>query len=198
MYFNPVVLDEAFSAEDREALVALLNSGTPTKSWKDGASSRLVKKFDELETYFSKKLEPIAREIFGDPTLKTTYSVYLDYNKPTSKLTPHRDTNACTYTLSYSVSAKTPWALTIAGEDFTILPGQALAFMGGFDEHGRGDMPDPENNRVEVIMFHFCPEDHWYFTEGPDYIYYLNDNGLLKDGDTYELSPKYIERFGKK
>lgn len=198
MHFSPVVLDSPFSLEDRQKLIELLRAGSPTKSWKDGASSRLVKKFDELETYFSKKLEPVAREIFGDPTLKTTYSVYLDYNKPTSNLTPHRDTNACTYTINYSVSAKTPWALTVGGKDFNFLPGQALAFMGGFDEHGRGPMPDPENNRVEAVMFHFCPEDHWYFTEGPDYVYYLNDEGLLPDGDSYQASPKYIEKMSKK
>jgi hypothetical protein len=67
--------------------------------------------------------------------------------------------------------------------------------MGGYDSHWRNEMPDPENNIVEMIMFHFCPEDHWYFTEGPDYVYTLKENGLLEtlEVDSYELSPKYLK-----
>jgi hypothetical protein len=133
-----------------------------------------VRKYAELEEVFSKKLEPLARQIFGDETLKTSYSAYVDYNQPTSHLPMHLDMNACTYTIDYCVSAKTPWGVVIEDEEFFFKPGQALAFMGGNDNHGRNPMPDPENNRVEMIMFHFVPADHWYFTEGPDYIYKLH------------------------
>lgn len=198
MHFDPKIIPNLFDAEDRVEILALLESGTPIKSWKDKSSSRLVKKYSELDEHFSRKLEPIAREIFNDPSLKTTYSVYLDYNQPTSNLEQHRDTNACTYTINYAVSSRTIWPLIIDDQEFIIEPGQGLAFMGGFDKHGRGPMPDPDTNRVESIMFHFCPSDHWYFTEGPDYIYYLSDSGLLKDGDSYELSPKYIEKLNQK
>jgi hypothetical protein len=190
MYFQPVVLPELFSEEDQARLRELLDSKKYSKSWLDRAKSRGVKKFPELEEYFSKKIELIAREVFGDPTLKTTYSVYLDYNKPTSALPPHRDNNACTYTIDYNVSARTPWGLQIEGEEFHWPIGDGLAFMGGFDSHSRLEMPDPENNRVEVIMFHFAPADHWYFTEGPDYLYVLQEQGKLRDFDSYELSPK--------
>jgi len=196
MHFTPVILNNLFSDEDREALLNLLSSNKHSNNWNDKHRSRVVKKFPELE-YFSKKLEPIAREVFKDNTLKTSYSVYLRYDKPTSQLEMHRDNNACTYTIDYAISHKTPWAMTIEGEDFFIEPNQGLAFMGGYDSHGRKDMPDPENNVVEVIMFHFCPEDHWYFTEGPDYVYYLKDNDLLPHGEAYHLSPKYIEKTEK-
>jgi hypothetical protein len=189
LHFNPVILKDVFTAEDVVLLKKLLTSGGEDKNWADRKNDRRILKFPDLEAYFSKKLEPIAQKIFNDPTLKTTYSVYLDYNKPTSKLPAHRDNNACTYTVDYCVSADTPWPVVIEGEEFLFLENEALAFMGGYDSHWREAMPDPENNRVEVIMFHFCPSDHWYFTEGEDYFYYLMDNNLLSDGDSYHLSP---------
>jgi hypothetical protein len=173
MHFNPVVLSNLFTQEETARLRELLDSKEYLKSWADTAHDRRVRKYAELEEVFSKKLEPLAREIFGDSTLKTTYSVYVDYNKPTSNLPMHHDMNACVYTIDYCVSAKTPWGVLFEDREVMFEPGQAVAFMGGHDAHGRSPMPDPENNRVEVIMFHFCPADHWYFTEGPDYVYKL-------------------------
>lgn len=190
MHFEPVVIENLFNAEDTKRLKELLATGSPSKNWRDPNNSRRVLKFEELDSYFSKKLEPLAQRIFNDDKLLTTYSVYLDYNKPTSKLPMHKDNNACTYTISYCVSAKTPWALLIGDKSYTAADGTGVAFMGGYDSHGRPDMPDPDTNRVEVVMFHFCPDDHWYFTEGPDYMYELMDAGLLPEGDSYYLSPK--------
>lgn len=189
MHFDPVIIDSLFDKEDMDALRVLLDSGIAVKNWKDPHNDRRILKFTELDTYFSKKIEPLARVIFQDRTALASYAIYLDYNKPTSKLPPHKDNNACTYTIGYSVSAKTPWPIIIGDKEFTVSPGSAIAFMGGHDDHGRPDMPDPENNRVEVVMFHFCPEDHWYFTEGPDYFYELMDSGRLSKGDSYHLSP---------
>lgn len=180
MHFRPVVVLDVFSEADKAELQALLDSGQAKKSWADKNMNRGVKKFTELEEHFSKKLEPLAREIFGDKTLKTTYSVYMDYNQPTSNLPMHKDQNACVYTLDYCVSQITPWGVVVGGEEFFLEPGQALAFMGGHDLHGRNAMPNSEANRVEMIMFHFCPEEHWYFTEGPDYIYKLAAEGKLE------------------
>lgn len=199
MYFNPKILDNLLSKEDHQALKALVDSDGWSKSWKDSRRNRGVRRYTELDSYFSKAIEPKAREIFGDASLKGSYAVYLDYNKPTSQLPAHRDNNACTYTIDYCISAKTPWGVIVEGEEFIFGEGQGLAFMGGYDSHWRNAMPDPENNRVQVIMFHFCPADHWYFTEGPDYVYDLKDRGMLDtfESDTYELSPKYIEKMAK-
>jgi hypothetical protein len=198
MHFEPKLLDNLFSAADHEKLRALIDSDDFKKSWKDSKKDRGVKRFTQLDDYFSKAIEPTAREIFSDPNLKSTYAVYLDYNKPTSSLPPHRDNNACTYTIDYCLSARTPWGVVVEGEEFIFSEGQALAFMGGYDSHWRNEMPDPDNNRVEVIMFHFCPEDHWYFTEGPDYGYKLQDQGLLTESESYLMSPKYLERLQQK
>lgn len=196
MHFEPVVVQNVFNEKDLKKLRRLLDKGTPLKNWRDRKNNRRVLKYKKLDSYFSKKLEPIARKIFKDDTLKSTYSVYLDYNSPTSKLSMHKDNHACTYTIDYCVSQKTPWGVVIEGQEFFMNENEGLAFMGGYDSHGRNKMPDPKNNRVEVIMFHFCPSDHWWFTEGEDYIYLLKDNDLLPDGDTYYLSPEVIRKSG--
>lgn len=198
MHFIPKLLDSLLSPEDHLKLRQLIDSDEFKKSWKDHKKDRKVKRFTQLDEYFSKIIEPAAREIFSDPTLKSSYAVYLDYDRPTSSLPPHRDNNACTYTIDYCLSARTPWGVVVEGEEYVFGEGEALAFMGGYDSHWRNDMPDPDNNRVEVIMFHFCPEDHWYFTEGPEYGYKLQDEGLLTESESYLLSPKYLERMQQK
>lgn len=195
MHFRPIILNDVFNEEDRQKLVELLKSESYEKNWIDPKNNRRVLKYPQLESHFSKKLEPILHEIFKTDRIKTTYSVYLDYNKPTSRLPAHKDNNACTYTIDYCVSAKTPWGIVVEGEEFVISENQGLVFMGGHDSHWRDDMPDPENNRVEVVMFHFCMDDHWYFTHGQDYMYELMDQDLLPDGDSYHLSPAVIENI---
>lgn len=190
MHFEPVLIQDLFDASDVAELRSVLDFTSATKNWIDPRNDRRVLKYEKLDEYFSKKLEPIAKKIFKDDSLKSTYSVYLDYNKPTSNLPMHKDNNACTYTIDYCVSSITPWPLVIEGEEYIIAENQGLAFMGGYDSHGRNPMPNPETNRVEVIMFHFCPDDHWFFTEGEDYLYELMDSGRLPEGDSYHLSPK--------
>lgn len=196
MHFKPVIVDDVFTEEDIDKLKRLVSSKEYEKNWNDPNHGRRILKYRELDEYFSKKLEPIVQKIFNNSRIKGTYSMYLDYNRPTSTLPPHKDNNACTYTFDYCLSAKTPWGVVVEGEEFMFGPNQGLLFMGGHDSHWRYDMPDPENNRVEVVMFHFCMDDHWYFTEGQDYMYKLADEGLLPDGDSYHLSPKISDNNG--
>ena len=199
MHFQPQVLNNLFSEKDHLLLKELVNTASTEKDWVDRKKDRKVKRFEELDSYFSKKIEQAAKEVFSDPSLKSSYAVYLDYDRPTSKLPKHKDNNACTYTIDYCISAKTPWGVVVEGEEFIFGEGQGLAFMGGYDAHWREDMPDPTNNRVQVVMFHFCPEDHWYFTEGPSYIYDLQKEGLLDEleVDPYVLSPKFNKKEEK-
>lgn len=179
MHFQPVLLrSDIFSASDKAAIASLVYQKTLAgKNYVDEKHLREIGRWKKLEE-FAEKLTPIAREVFGDPTLKPTYSVFLGYG-PGSSLTMHKDHNACVYTIDYCVKATVDWPLTVGGEDFSIPQGRALAFMGGHDLHGRATLEGDDSTQVENIMFHFCPADHWYFTEGPDYIKVLAERGEI-------------------
>jgi hypothetical protein len=179
MYFQPVYLKPGFLSEaEKAALKVAVDERVKSdkKYYVDDMHHRELRRWKLLDDY-AEKLVPLAREIFNDPTLKPTYSVLLSYDKG-SRLVEHRDTYACVYTIDYCVNSNIDWPLTIEGQDFRIEPGEALAFMGSEDLHGRPEMPDIEHASVENIMFHFCPENHWWFTEGPDYA-----KGLLERGE---------------
>lgn len=179
MHFNPVLLpSNIFSAADKAQIAALVKDDTRAKKrYTDDRHGREIRRIPELEI-FSAKLLDIAREVFGDPTLKSTYSVHLAYG-PDSTLTFHKDHNACVYTIDYCVVSNVDWPLVVEDTEFDIPQGRALAFMGGHDLHGRNEFPKVDNGVVSNIMFHFCPEDHWYFTEGPGYFRVLAEKGEI-------------------
>lgn len=173
--FKPVTLDEVFNESDIQKLKDIISSNKIRRTWYDYESQRALVEHDDLEQYFSKKLEPIARAIFNDPTLKTSFSMYAKYDNQSSWLAEHTDKYACVYTLDYCLSAKIPWALTVDQVDYPIQKNQALAFMGMDSPHGRKRMSDFGASEVEMVFFHFVPGDHWYFTHCSDF-YPANTN----------------------
>jgi hypothetical protein len=179
MHFRPVLLDSnIFSDSDKNGITALVaEKAANNKNYIDELHHREVGRWKALREY-ADKLVPVAREVFNDPTLMPTYNVYLKYGSD-SHLSMHKDQNACVYTIDYCVSENVDWPLTVEGEEFSIPAGRAIAFMGGHDLHGRTSPPGISDALVENIMFHFCPADHWYFTEGPDYIKVLAERGEL-------------------
>jgi|TARA_B110000977_G_scaffold200985_1_gene293485 hypothetical protein len=181
MHFQPVLLaSDAFSDEDKAGIASLVAArALTTKNHVDDRHQREIGRWKALREY-AEKLTDVAREIFNDPTLMPTYNVYLKYG-PNSHLSMHKDQNACVYTIDYCVSENVDWPLIVEGESFSIPAGRSLAFMGGHDLHGREIIPDMEEVLVENIMFHFCPADHWYFTEGPEYVKVLAAEGKLEN-----------------
>lgn len=37
--------------------------------------------------------------------------------------------------------------------------------------HWREEFPGSKDDHVAMIFFHFAEPDHWYFVEGPNYLY---------------------------
>lgn len=169
LMFEPVILKNLFDESDIDRLRELAKAGTGRRVWYDSDCKRDLIQHNDLEQYFSKKLEPLARSIFNDPTLKTSFSLYAKYADPSSWLSDHVDRHACVYTLDYCLSTKTIWPLTVGGIDYPIAQNEALAFMGMDTMHGRRPISDPGNNVVEMVFFHFVPEDHWYFNHCTDF-----------------------------
>jgi hypothetical protein len=167
--FTPIPLKNVFSSSDVNKLKSLATSENCRRVWYDQITKRQLVKHDELEGYFSKKLEPLAIDIFGDKSLKTSFSVYAKYDSEASWLPEHVDKDACVYTINYCLSANTVWPFVVDGINYSIGTNEALAFMGMESYHGRGPIPDPGNNEVEMVFFHFVPEDHWYFNHCKDF-----------------------------
>lgn len=120
----------------------------------------------------AERLVPTAREIFGSQTLLPTYTLFAHYEgqDPAPSLYKHKDDNACTYTLDLCVYQTEPWDLWVDDTNYTLYPNQALAYYGNDQMHWREEFPNPESGHVAMTFFHFAEPDHWYFTEGPEYL----------------------------
>jgi hypothetical protein len=42
---------------------------------------------------------------------------------------------------------------------------------GNDQEHWREEFPDPQHNLVANAFFFYVEPDHWFFTEGPQFLY---------------------------
>lgn len=130
---------------------------------------RSVEQHRILDKYFGKKLEPLARKIFKDKTLKVSFVVYSKYDSPQSFLPAHTDKHACTYNMSYCLSQEKPWYLYIDGRPYFIDENELVAYSGIDSVHWRDPMGESSNSEVEMLFFHFVPEDHWFFEHCEDF-----------------------------
>jgi hypothetical protein len=116
-------------------------------------------------------LTEIAREYFESPTLQPSWCLMSTYEGKEAKLWKHKDDNACTYHIDLCVFQKEPWDILVEDKPYTLMENDALFMYGNDQEHWREEFPSPETNLVCNAFFFFCEPDHWYFTEGPDYLY---------------------------
>lgn len=116
-------------------------------------------------------LEDFAKEYFEEPDIKPSWCLLSIYEGEDAKLWKHKDDNACTYHINFCVFQKSPWDIWVEGEPYTLQENDALMTYGNDLEHWREDFPNPESNMVCNAFFFFCKPDHWYFTEGPQYLY---------------------------
>ena len=141
MYFEPKYLKDIFTPEVKAELEAVVEEyhGPDKKFYFDDISDREVRRAKKLHK-FNELLEPLAKEVFGDDTLRATYSILLTYNKD-SHLVGHHDTNANIYTINYCVKSNVEWPIWFGDDDervgLDIPEGEALAFMGCDDFHYR-------------------------------------------------------------
>jgi hypothetical protein len=124
-----------------------------------------------LKESFDKVLE-IAKKIFNNDLLLPSYAFFAHYEKNNEvipSLIHHKDNNACTYTIDLCLYQTEPWDLYIEGNPYTLDINEALAYYGCAQEHWRNDMPNPDEQYVAMVFFHFVEPGHWYHDKGPDY-----------------------------
>jgi hypothetical protein len=179
MFFQPKGLKDIFTSDQHKELEDIVSSylDPSKKFYFDDISDREVRRSNKLAK-FNEILEPIAKEVFGDETLKSTYSILLSYNFK-SHLVGHHDTNANIYTINYCVKSNVVWPIWFGSDEervgIDIPEGEALAFMGCDDFHYR-EKTDQEDADLVLVMFHFCPADHWYFTKGEGHFKYIQEH----------------------
>jgi hypothetical protein len=124
---------------------------------------------------FHNSLLNLARERFESETLQVTWNLLSIYEGEQAKLWKHKDDNACTYHIDFCLFQKEPWDLWVEykGESkpYTLHENDGLFMYGNDQEHWREAFPNPESNMVANAFFFFAEPDHWYFTEGPQYLH---------------------------
>jgi hypothetical protein len=122
---------------------------------------------NEIHAMFTER----AKEFFESDTLKPSWNLLVVYEGRDAKLWKHKDDNACTYHIDFCVFQKESWDLWVEDKPYTLEENDGLYMYGNDQEHWRSPFPNPKSNLVCNAFFFFCEPDHWYFTEGPQYLY---------------------------
>jgi hypothetical protein len=175
---DPLLINNLLSDEDYSRL--LLSLDNPKSFSFDRGFSRYCMGDNGLPILgeLANKVTDIARKAFNSETLMPTYTLFAHYEgqNPPPSLYKHKDDNACTYTLDMCVYQKEPWDLFVEDTPYTLYKNQALAYYGNDQWHWREKFPNPENNHVAMIFFHFAEPDHWFFTKGQQYLEVIRGN----------------------
>jgi hypothetical protein len=108
------------------------------------------------------KLLTLAKQFVDDPDLELTHYQYLDYfgkygkgNSP--NLPPHLDVENY-YTkvsIDYQMSSNIDWPIVVEDQGFTLKDNEVLVFEASDRIHWRDPIILKEDDRCEVIVFHF-------------------------------------------
>ena len=133
--------------------------------------SRMQIEFD-VPPNIEEKLMKLAKE-FVDEDLVLSHFQYLDYygkygNGNSPKLPPHLDVENY-YTkvsIDYQMKSNIDWAVVVEGEKFILRDNEVLVFEAADRIHWRDPIILKENDRCEVIVFHFSNRaDHMPYVE---------------------------------
>ena len=124
---------------------------------------RYIKDNDYI-TNLGKHLEPLAKKVFKENNIKSSYSIYCKYFGK-ANMNMHKDDNACTYTIDLCIRQTEPWGLWVEDKEFILNPNEALCYMGNDQTHGRYPKDLGPDGSVELVFFHYVQPDHWFFKD---------------------------------
>lgn len=134
---------------------------------------------DEYQYYGSKRIDsfndsvlknilndslPIAKKYFGNEDILPTYAIFSEYSGEQAYLSSHKDAGPCTYTIDVCLYQKTPWPLIIENKEYFFYENEAILFLANDQEHSRPEFPDPENNKVAILLLHYADKNHQWFS----------------------------------
>lgn len=165
--------------------------------------SRVQIEFDAPKNIIN-KLKQLALQYVDDPDLELTHYQYLDYfgkygNGNSPMLPPHLDVENY-YTkvsIDYQMSSNIDWAVVVEGESFILKDNEVLVFEAAGKIHWRDPILLKENDRCEVIVFHFSNKyDHMPYAEKQMDI--DERNFLIETHNNMPRMQKYRKDFFKK
>jgi hypothetical protein len=164
----PEIKKNIFSKEEFDILKNTLKEKVITEG---GEYDDLGRKIfsPQIVHEYAEKLLPFAREFFKSDTLLHSYSLFAEYSNKNITLPKHKDGNACTYTIDLVVYQDKPWGIWIEGKEYLLNENEAVLFWGTEQEHWRETVED-NDGVVGAVFFHYVEPDHWWFTEGPEYL----------------------------
>jgi len=157
---EPIKITDVLKEEELKDLIDNLQYLHPPLH--DEARSRYFSYNDYVEDV-GRKLESLARKIFKEDNIKSSYSVYCKYFGK-ANMNMHKDDNACTYTIDLCIRQTEPWGLWVEDKEFILNPNEALCYMGNDQTHGRYPKDLGPDGSVELVFFHYVQPDHWFFT----------------------------------
>jgi hypothetical protein len=177
---DPYLIKNVFSAEKHKELqsLAMFLWSTDKSTFDEGFGRHQWTIWDKTHKEnveplreFHEALLPLARREFRSDTLVPSWCLISVYEGEKARLWKHKDDNACTYHINYTIFHKTPWDFYVEGVRFQPEENDAVMSYGNDQEHWREEFPNPNNNLVSNAFFFYTEPDHWFFKHGPQYLY---------------------------
>lgn len=171
------IINNILSDEDYARLKNhfLNNVNTGQIQYDDWGRKLIHSSFDPVLVEYAEKMLPTVRDFFEDQSIMPTYSMYSEYSDTTIGLHKHKDLNACQYTVDILIGQTREWPLFIEGTAYPIQENDGLLFCGEAQEHWRESLSN-NTDIIRVAFFHYVDSNHWWFTEGPDYVNVVREN----------------------
>ena len=158
---TPIYLKNVLSKEELNNL--LNNLPNAEEGIFDKGRSRYMIETSFIKNY-GQSLEELAKQIFNNQNIKSSYSLYCKYFGNAS-MNMHKDDNACTFTIDLCLRQTEPWGLWVEDKEYILKPNEALCYLGNDQLHGRQPKDLGPNGSVEMMFFHYVTPDHWFFTK---------------------------------
>lgn len=155
---------------------------------------------DDVENLFSlyKKGMEVAVDVFGVNNIAPTYFKFAKYSLRygVPRVPPHIDENACTYTVDVQLDSTIDWSIYVELDEYTMSDGDALLYMGESQLHWRPQYEGQTNeDYVTMLFMHYAHINHWYFTNGPQFMSDFDFHEQWKQRMRQQLSNTHHEKM---
>jgi hypothetical protein len=157
-----------FTAEEEKTLRDLIETNRKLEPGSSRFAPMIIEQMSRSQIEFvvpeniKEKLLNLAKQFVDDPDLELTHYQYLDYfgkygNGNSPNLPPHLDVENY-YTkvsIDYQMSSNIDWSIVVEDQGFILKDNEVLVFEASDRIHWRDPIILKEDDRCEVIVFHF-------------------------------------------